>query len=359
MKQKYLRVLGLMTGTSLDGIDASIIKTNGENVSYLDRNVFQKYNSITKDEIKNLKNKFKTSNQNDFSYISDLITQEHIIAIKNFKIHEYDLIGVHGQTVFHNPKKYLSLQIINAQKISNFFKKRVVYDFRGNDILCGGQGAPIAPIYHKFLIENLKLNLPSCIINIGGISNLTYWDGKSLIGFDCGPGNTLMDKTMQKYLKKDYDKFGVNASKGKVDENYVNMILNDQYFTIKYPKSLDNKYFDKYLYEKYTKRLTFEDLMASLLQITVLSIKKSIYQLESDINSIIITGGGSFNRFLLEKIEENIDIPILKTHLKKKFTESELICYLSARRIYNLPITFPKTTGVKNPTIGGKIINPI
>ena len=249
MSLQYYNILGLMTGTSLDGIDASIINTNGKSVNYLNMNLFKRYDSKIKKNIINFLKMFDPNKQ-DINLINDLnnlITQEHIYAIEKFDTSKYDIIGLHGQTIYHNPSKSISLQIINPQKIANYFNKTVVFDFRKNDIKNKGQGAPLAPIYHKSLIEKFKLTLPSCIINIGGISNITYWDGYSLIGFDCGPGNTLMDKTMQKFLKKNYDPFGKTSSAGKINKKSIDLILNDTFYKENFPKSLDNKYFDKYL----------------------------------------------------------------------------------------------------------------
>ena len=172
MSLRYFKILGLMTGTSLDGIDASIIKTNGESVKYLNMNFFRKYSPKIKKKLTNFLNVFDPNKQNiklmnDLNY---LITQEHIHTIQNFNINEYDIIGLHGQTIYHNPLKSISLQMINPQTIANYFNKKVVCNFRKNDIKHNGQGAPLAPIYHKSLIKKFKLTLPSCIINIGGIS---------------------------------------------------------------------------------------------------------------------------------------------------------------------------------------------
>ena len=122
------------------------------------------------------------------------------MALKDLDIlNKCDLIGFHGQTIYHNPKKKISIQLGNPKILSKLLNKNVIFDFRSNDLSLGGQGAPLAPIYHKYIIEKFNLELPTCILNIGGISNLTYWDGKKLIGFDTGPGNALMDDYIQLY----------------------------------------------------------------------------------------------------------------------------------------------------------------
>ena len=191
-----------MSGTSLDGIDLSVVETNGKELKRCNiQEIIKFYKSI---KIKLLKfiNAFSLSKISDieFNQIDNLITKEYIKAIEKINIvSKCDYIGFHGQTVFHDPKNSKNIQLGNAKLISNHFKKPIVYQFRKNDLENGGQGAPIAPIYHKFLIENYNFKLPGCILNIGGIANLSYWDNKTLIGFDTGPGNILLDRYARKF----------------------------------------------------------------------------------------------------------------------------------------------------------------
>ena len=123
------------------------------------------------------------------------------------------MVGFHGQTIYHNPENKISIQLGDPVKLTKMLRKDVIFDFRSNDITLGGQGAPIAPVYHQFILENLNFELPSCILNIGGVANLTYWDGKHLIGFDTGPGNALMDDYSFKVFKKNFDMDGSLASR--------------------------------------------------------------------------------------------------------------------------------------------------
>ena len=152
----------------------------------------------------------------NFYGINKYITDDHakaVLVLKNkFKINPF-LIGFHGQTLLHEPKKFCSIQLGSGQKLSETLKTDVVCNFRHNDIMEGGQGAPIAPIYHKFIFKSLDLDLPSIMVNIGGISNLSYWDGKTLLGFDIGPGNNLMDFYMKEKFNKPFDLNGTVASK--------------------------------------------------------------------------------------------------------------------------------------------------
>ncbi len=364
MKHKKLNILGTMSGTSLDGVDLSIIKTNGSDVSEFINEYYFEYPKLIKkkinDYIHSIKNKPVFENK---IKISNIITKFYIDKIKLInEINNVDIIGFHGQTVYHDPVNLISLQLGNPQLISNSLNKIVVFDFRTNDIKNGGQGAPIAPIYHKYIIEKLNVNLPSCFVNLGGIANLTYVDFDELIGFDTGPGNCLIDLITQKFFNMRYDYSGSLASKGKVDNNFLNFLLDDNYFTKTYPKSLDNKYFNHYLKNNKNIPSSHLDLLATLTEFTALTVTNSIKKLPKLPNSIIYSGGGVQNLYLIERMNKKLDIPTIdinKSKFNTNFIESQLIAFLSARCIYDLPITFPKTTGVRHPTKGGKVVYPI
>ncbi len=361
MKKKKLTILGLMSGTSNDGIDVSLVKSNGKQLHRLNKNYYYKYDQETKNKInqiidnKNLiiKNEKKRKEANNF------ITYLHAKCILKTKfLDNCDLVGFHGHTLFHDPNNKRSIQLGNGSLLANILQKKVVFNFRDEDLKNNGQGAPLAPIYHKFLINELKLEKPSCVINIGGISNLTYWDGNNLIGFDCGPGNSLIDRFCQLKLNRNYDNFGMIALKGYPNKKLVNEFLSLEYFKKKFPKSLEKSYFDQKFQQLISSNLSTENMMATLSEITIRSIVVSIKSLPKKIMSLIICGGGSKNNYFTSKLNQELRIKIdnLDHHnISTDYIESELIAFLSARRIYNLPITFPSTTGCIIPSLGGKI----
>ena len=222
-----------------------------------------------------------------------------------------------------------------------------------------GQGAPISPIYHKYIIEKSKLRLPCAFFNIGGITNLSYWDGKNLIGYDVGPGNVFLDNYMTIKLNKNYDDGGVLASRGKIIANEIKKFFDHKYFNKPFPKSLDKNSFSDFFLNFISKNYSHKDAMATLTELTALSIFKSVKSTKEYPSSVIVSGGSYKNKFLLSRISNLIKKDILDLNsfgFNQDFTESELVAFLSARRINNLPITFPNTTGVKNPLIGGKIL---
>ena len=359
MKYNFLNIVGLMSGTSMDGIDISFVQTNGTYLKRLNKNYFYKYNSETKKTLTSILKEDLNFNLKRKDYLDELITNEHYCALKDLDIlSSCDLIGFHGQTLYHDPNKKISIQLGNPKKLAQILKKNVIFGFRSKDLSLGGQGAPIAPIYHKFIMETLDIELPCCFLNIGGVSNLTYWDGELLIGFDTGPGNALMDDFMSSKLNKNYDKDGILASKGTPIKEEVIKFLEFNFFKKPPPKSLDRQIFLYFYNELIKKNYSIHDIMATLAEFTVETIVTSLELLPKKVKNIIITGGGYRNIHLMGRLKDRLKIKVFNEKqigINFDYIESELIAYLSARSIYKLPFTFPSTTGVSKPTSGGKL----
>ena len=350
----------------MDGINASIVQTNGINLSRTNFSLVSNYSLLTKFLLE-----FTTKypnlyiKNNYFKMILDkLVTKDHFKVVNLLILKSRlnpTLVGFHGQTIYHDSTRKLSFQSGNPQLLSNLLNKQVVSYFRQNDLNHGGQGAPIAPIYHKYLIENLNHKLPVCMINIGGVSNLTYWDGKNLIGFDTGPGNGLMDLYIQRKLKKGYDNKGLIASKGIFSKKTLKLFLNNKFFALSPPKSLDRRQFIHFLKNPDFQVLNHEDAMATLLELTVSSINIAIKKLPIYPTLTIIMGGGAKNDHLIKRLNKTSNYKVLIAdtfNLPGEMIEAELIGFLTARFINKLPITFPSTTGIDFPRSGGIIFNP-
>lgn len=361
MKDKF--VIGLMSGTSMDGINASLVRTDGEILSRTGCQIISNYDKNTIQLLKNYVFNFKqlqkdTAITNELSRLishDNNVAIDKIIELSGFKP---DLIGFHGQTVFHNSKKTISIQVGDGNLLARLSNTTVISNFRENDILNGGQGAPISPIYHKLLMKNLKLELPCCFLNIGGVSNISYWDGKQLIGFDLGPGNGLMDIYCQEKLNIPFDKFGIIASNGTPNLQMVNDFIKLPFFKTKYPKSIDRLEFNHFVKTLHFNDNSAPNVLATFLEFTISSIIEGIKILPLNPKKLIIMGGGQHNKFLVERIKNSFSFCVIKANeieLPGDFIEAEMIAFLAARKINNLPVTFPTTTGVKKPTIGGKI----
>ncbi len=362
---KIYKVLGIMTGTSIDGIDLSLIKTDGiDFVNIINEKSYQ-YSISDQKKIKKII-KYKPKKFDDlnkyFSNYDDLITNILKKFINKFLYQNYiqvekiDIIGLSGQTVYHNPEKRISIQLGSADKISNYFKRPVISDFRTLDIYNGGQGAPIGSYYHRYLLK--KINPKALLINLGGVANFSFLKNNVLISSDIGPANSISDDLTFKFYNKKFDKNGKYASLGNPNFNILENFKNDIFFSKKFPKSLDRNYFHKYLIN--LNNLDKNDAICTSINLTLVSLQKAISKkIFKNVNNIILTGGGRKNKYLYNQL--------IKKFNKIKFNkiddfgyngdliESQMFAYISIRSLKKLIISTPLTTGVKKPITGGKL----
>ena len=365
---KTLFIIGLMSGTSMDGIDVSLMKTDGitsKNIgdsfiypySYHTQMLIDKLNTYSVDKMIN--------NKHLLNKLSISITQDHAKASFLFIsriFYKIDLIGFHGQTIYHNPQKKISLQIGDPQLLSNITNIKVVSNFRDNDITMGGQGAPLAPIYHKHIAEKNKFTYPNCFLNIGGVSNISYCDETFFLGFDTGPGNGLIDIFIKKRTGQPFDSLGSLAKSGIANKKLIQFILEDTFYHQLPPKSLDKLYFEKIFSLKEFIKLSLPDAIATLSQLTIESILLSLNLLPKEPKLMIVCGGGRKNLYFIENLKKYCAFKIVtaeEINIEGDFMESELVAFISARCFNQLPITFPTTTGVSSPLLGGKVYTPI
>ena len=363
--------LGLMSGTSGDGVDASLIKTNGfDEYKVLTDKYFEYESNIYKD-IHTIKEKIhKISHLEEFnSELNDLerrITIFHAEIIKELKIEDETIVGFHGQTIYHNFKEKISRQLGNGKLLGQLTKKKIVYDFRRNDILNGGQGAPLTPIFHHLIALQHNINLPVCFLNIGGISNITIVKEKNnfneLFSKDLGPGNCLIDSWVRNNSNKKFDEGGNLALIGTKNE-----IIFEQAQELysnresKKKRSFDTNDFDI----SFARGLSLEDGVTTLTDFTAGIIGQELFsaikESNQKIKEVLVCGGGRKNKVLLKKIEENLqnvfNLKLIDDYkVNGDFIESQAFAYLAVRSIMNLPISFPGTTGCKYPSLGGKYI---
>ena len=356
--------LGLMSGTSMDGVDASIINSDGELKYKVISNKYFQYNEDLYGELTSLRDKINSSKDlktltNDLESVEKEITTFHaktvheMIKESSVKI---DFIGFHGQTIFHNPDEKISKQLGDGKLLSKLTKKVVVYDFRQNDLNNGGQGAPLSPVFHMLLKNKYKLKLPLVILNIGGIANVT---GINLEGYmysqDVGPGNCLIDQWIRQNSEKKYDDKGEIAKSGKINKIILNQALENFSYNNSL-KSYDVKDFDT----SFVRGLSLEDGAATLTEYTseILQDRLKI-SFDGPNENILVTGGGRKNKFLVKSIEEKINIPIKLVDdfgIDGDFVESQAFAYLAVRSFLGLPISYPETTGCKEPCTGGVIV---
>ena len=372
MKKIYTS-LGLMSGTSMDGVDASIIKSNGEDKYEVVFDQYYEYEEKMYNELVDIRNKINSSVDLDIhsiilANIEKKITLFHasvckkIIAAYSSNI---DLIGFHGQTIFHNAKEKISKQLGDANLLSNLLKKKVVYNFRENDMDNGGQGAPLAPIFHQLLVNQNQIKLPTCFINIGGIANITIISSKDfndLQSYDIGPGNCLLDEWIRKHSREKFDKNGELAKSGKTDQIILNQAIDNFDFIKNNNLSFDIKDFDL----NFVRGLSIEDGLSTLTDFTASIIYQSIisstvnFDVSTKVN-IILCGGGRKNLFLLNsiknKLPNNINLSLIDDYkINGDFIESQAFAYLAIRSYLKKVISLPQTTNVKKSCSGGILI---
>ena len=373
MKKKVFTALGLMTGTSMDGIDLSIIKSDGLNnfTSILDK--YYEFDAKLRDSIIKLRDKI--------SSIEDL--KEHSSSLKNterdftlfhaeiinevFKYYQkdIDLIGFHGQTIFHEPKTKTSLQLGDGKLLSQLTQKLVVNNFRKNDLDNDGQGAPLTPIFHKLISmkinKEFKIRYPLNIINIGGITNITQISkNDNFNAHDLGPGNCMIDEWVRKNSNKTFDENGLIGKSGKVNDLIFNQAV-DNFSNFSLEKSLDIKDYDI----SYAKGLSLEDGCATITRFSAYLIAEGLKRLNKPKNNskniYILCGGGRKNNFLIENIKDFLfnEEPEFKNiddyNFNGDYIESQAFAYLAIRSFLKLPISFPLTTRCKFPVSGGVI----
>jgi anhydro-N-acetylmuramic acid kinase len=294
-----------------------------------------------------------------------------VIDISSKYQDEVDFVGFHGQTIFHNPEQKISKQLGDGKLMSQLVKKKIIYNFRQEDMINKGQGAPLTPIFHNLLSkkinENHQIDFPICFLNIGGISNITKIIKKdekledNIEAFDSGPGNCMIDEWVRKNSKNNFDENGSIAKSGKIDQLILNQAI-DNFQIDKFDKSLDVKNFDI----SFVRGLSLEDGCATITNFTAYLIAKGIEH--SNGNNIkpikyLICGGGRRNTFLIQSIKvylshkQNISLNSIDDYsLNGDYIESQAFGYLSIRSFLNLPISYPKTTGCKTPTVGGELV---
>lgn len=352
--------IGLMSGTSLDGVDAALIRTDG--YSYIERGpaISLKYDGDFRKSLRSILG--SKSYDMNVSLISKYLTEFHVLAIEklfnkyNLSKKDIDLIGFHGHTLSHNPKKFQTFQIGDPSLLASTLGIDVISDMRSADILAGGQGAPLTPLYHQAC--SINLDLPIGILNIGGIANIT-WIGKSCIkAFDTGPGNSIIDDWINTKSKLLYDNKGELSKKGKVSNKIVASALKHPYLRSDPPKSLDRLDFTVSMIPN---SFTLVDGAATAVEIIVRSIIIGIDALPSKLPKLFVTGGGRHNLAIMEKLQDYLGInvqPVETLGWRGDFLEAEAFGYLAVRSLKGLPLSLPSTTGCGTPTLGGVLTKP-
>lgn len=366
---KLVRALGLMSGTSMDGIDVAFLETDGEEQlvrgphatrSY--RPDFRQRLAAALDEARTLAD--RASRPGCLGAVERELTELHADAVSAFLAEhgksaaDVDIIGFHGQTVLHRPAgqsgeaEPMTVQLGDGCLLASLTGIDVVYDLRAADVAAGGQGAPLAPAYHRALASRMPQR-PLAFLNLGGVGNVT-WIGEDgrLIAFDTGPGNALLDDWAQRHTGRPCDVDGQLARSGVADEEILRQYLLHPHFERPFPKSLDRNDFTLGPVE----RLSPADGAATLALLTAASVARSLGWFPNPPALWLVTGGGRRNKHLMELLAWHLEAPVAPVEavdLDGDSMEAEAWAYLAVRSLKGLPITYPGTTGVLQPLTGG------
>lgn len=349
-----------MSGTSLDGIDTILVDLTKNKLKVLD--FIQKKYSITQ---KKLFLDLSKAKQNDLeeSYqlglmhakiTSNLI--QKVLKKNNLSSEKIVAIGYHGQTIRHRPEKGYSIQLGSGHFLAEKTNITVINDFRNRDIVAGGNGAPLVPAFHQNTFHSNQKN--RVILNIGGISNVSFIKKNGLItGFDCGPGNILMDGWCQKKLGRAYDTNGSWAKTGNVDKSILSKMLKDPFFKKNPPKSTGRELFNlNWVAKFFQAKKRKQDIQRTLLELTSSSIHKSITDFCPNYHEIYVCGGGSKNKFLIQNLEKKFNLTISSTEklgIPPQQVEAAAFAWLAKSCIENKTNNLSKVTGSKDPKILG------
>ncbi|WP_443747665.1 anhydro-N-acetylmuramic acid kinase [Asticcacaulis solisilvae] len=374
MTNATLKVLGFMTGTSLDGIDMAVIDTDGEAKldfgPWAEKPVPAAVRSLLEDTVKAaLKWPRGAEEPAIFTEARKAMVEWHaesshaFLKANGLAYGDLNVMGVHGQTVLHErPKAGVpgrTVQLFDGQALADLTGVDVVCDFRQADIQAGGEAAPLAPVYHRALAQKAGLELPVVVVNLGGVANITLIDADlNLTALDTGPANGLMDQWMRLHSRGDYDHEGQIAASGTVSADILKQYMSHAYFGAKAPKSLDRYDFTL----EGVQGLSVEDGMATLSAFTVESLMAGIGLVGAKPKTVILAGGGRQNTFLVSQIAKRLAparvIAAEDLGWRGGAIEAEAFAYMAARSLKGLPISFPGTTGVKAPLTGGNLFRP-
>jgi len=360
MSSPFLRTLGLMSGTSVDGVDVAFVETDGERIASFGPTLTVAY----PDEVRRMiRAAFGAEKPNEVTAAAEqAVTEAHAAAAAEWSsthgvsLSSIDVVGFHGQTITHRPERHFTWQIGDGARLGRSLGVRVVNDLRSADVAAGGQGAPLVPVFHAALARDLAR--PLAVVNIGGVANVTWiGEGNSLLAFDTGPGNGPLDDWCARRAGQRFDRDGTLAASGKVDRTRLERWVEHRYFARRPPKSLDRGDFN----DAWVEGLSVADGAATLTRATARSIALAARHFPAPARQWIITGGGARNPALLAAIAEETQGEVVMASglgWDGDALEAQAFAFLAVRSLRGLPFTFPTTTGVRQPLTGGRLHLP-
>ncbi len=366
--------MGLMCGTSMDGVDAAMLLTDGIGVAAFGPSleIAPAYSTAQRLLLERVMADEATSGAatGDLNRAAQAVTDIHFAAITALRARldrDAALIGFHGQTVFHDPDAGRTVQIGDAERLADLADLPVVADFRSADMVAGGEGAPLAPFFHFALARHIGARAPLAFLNIGGVANVTWLDPRkaspeeegALVAFDTGPGNALVNDWMMRHTGEMLDRGGAAASRGQVAEDRLSQNATDAYVARQPPKSLDRNTFA--LAGERMAGLSLEDGAATLTALTARTIAASVEHMPVPPSQWLVCGGGRHNPVMMRMLADALEAPVKPVEaagLNGDMLEAQAFAYLAVRASRGLPLSAPGTTGCRAPVTGGVLSDP-
>ena len=358
-----MRVLGLMSGTSLDGVDAAVLETDGETVAAFGPTAFRPYGAEDRAELRAALGRWP--GEPGLEAAEARVRAAHAAAVAGFE--GVELVGFHGQTLAHEPRGRGTHQIGRGDRLAAETGLPVVWDFRSADVASGGEGAPLVPFFHFALARAIGATAPVAFLNIGGVANVTWVDPRAaapeapgaLVAFDTGPGNALLDDFLGQRLGVAFDADGATAAAGRVRAEVLGRIGEHPYIRRAPPKSLDRQDFHGFL--ETVSELSTEDGAATLAALTVACVADGARHFPAPPGRWLVCGGGRRNRTLMAMLGERSNAavePVEAAGLDGDMLEAQAFAFLAVRVLRGLPTSAPSTTGARLPVSGGRVSRP-
>lgn len=357
------RAIGVISGTSMDGIDVAVIETDGENLVRTGAGHTYPYPPALRRELLAVAADAKRAEHEPLADLDAAVSESHAGAIaqlmqaNGLTARDVALIGLHGQTILHRPERRFTRQLGSGAEVARRLGIATVDHFRHADVAAGGQGAPFAPLYHRALAASLQR--PLMVLNLGGVGNVTYIDDATTIAFDTGPASALLDDWILRHTGAPYDSDGAIAASGEVDARILAELMAHPYFALPAPKSLDRN--DFHARARIVDRLGLVDGAATLAAFTVESVADSLRHVPRAPTRWLVTGGGRRNGFFMRALAKRLGVavePVESVGWDGDFIEAQCFGYLAVRSVRGLPLSLPTTTGVPQPMTGGVLHRP-
>ncbi len=363
LKSGAVRALGAMSGTSLDGVDAAVVETDGHKIFNFGQRAYRAYSTAERQRLGAALGHWSGVAAED---AADLVEAAHIDVLSGFA--NVDLIGFHGQTLAHEPRGRGTCQVGDGQVIANALDVPVVWDFRSADVELGGEGAPLAPFFHFACAKWFNAQEPVAFLNLGGVGNITFVDPSkdtpetegALLAFDTGPANAPINDLLRERLGLDFDKDGAIARQGTVETGALELFLAESYFARVPPKSLDRNDFAEMI--ELVRELSDADAAATLTAMCAAAVAHGMEHCPTPPTKVLVTGGGRLNPVLMEMLRVSLTcqvVPVEEVGLDGDMLEAQAFAYLGVRVARGLPTSCPSTTGVMALVGGGVVSVPM